>query len=114
MLFLIGAAVAAVAFVGVVFGANALLSPRLPTAEKLEPYECGMPQAGDPHVRMPLRYALIAVAFVLFDAEAILLIAVAAKVKGSPAAGLAVLGFALSLAVGLVYAWRKGALSWRS
>jgi NADH-quinone oxidoreductase subunit A len=114
VLFLIGAAIAAVAFIGVVFGANALLSPRHPTSEKLEPYECGMPQAGRPHVRFPLRYAAVAVLFVIFDAEALLLFAVAVRVKGSPAGGAAVLGFAALLALGLLYAWRKGALAWRS
>lgn len=114
VLFLIGAAVAAVAFIGVVFGLNAVLSPRNPTVEKLEPYECGMPQAGRPHVRFPLRYAAVAVLFVIFDAEALLLFAVAVKVKGSLAGGAAALGFAALLAVGLLYAWRKGALAWRS
>jgi len=114
VLFLIGAAVAAVAFIGLVFGLNAVLSPRHPTAEKVEPYECGMPQAGSPHVRFPLRYAAIAVLFVIFDAEAVLLFAVASKVKGSLTGGVAVLGFAALLAFGLLYAWRKGALAWRS
>jgi len=113
VLFLMGAAVAAVAFIGVVFGANALLSPRNPTPEKVEPYECGMDQAGSPHVRMPLRFAAIAVLFVIFDAETVLLFAVATKVKGSLTGGLAVLGFTAFLAFGLFYAWRKGALKWR-
>lgn len=113
VLFLIGATVAALAFIGVVFGANALLSPRNPTPEKVEPYECGMDQAGSPHARVPLRFAAIAVLFVVFDAESVLLFAVAAKVKGSLAGGLAVLGFTAFLAFGLFYAWRKGALQWR-
>jgi NADH-quinone oxidoreductase subunit A len=113
VLFLIGAAVAALAFIGVVFGANALLSPRDPTPEKVEPYECGMDQAGSPHARVPLRFAAIAVLFVIFDAESVLLFAVAARVRGSLAGGLAVLAFTAFLAFGLFYAWRKGALQWR-
>ncbi len=113
-MFVIGAAVAAVAFVGVVFGVNKLLSPRLPTVEKREPYECGMPQAGDPHVPVRLRYATIAVLFVIFDAESVLLFAVAARVRGSALSLGAVGAFVGFLAFGLAYAWRKGALEWRS
>jgi NADH-quinone oxidoreductase subunit A len=114
VLFLIGAAVAAVAFIGVVLGANVLLSPRNPTPEKGEPYECGMDQAGPPHVRVPLRFAAVGVLFVIFDAETVLLFAVAARVRGSVAGGLAVLAFGAFLGLGLLYAWRKGALQWRS
>ena len=113
-LFLAGAAVAAVAFVGLVFGANILLSPRKPNANKSEPYECGMPQAGNPHVRFPLRFASFAVLFVIFDVESVLLFAVATRIRGDLGGGLALLGFASLLAFGLLYAWRTGALQWRS
>lgn len=114
VLFIIGALVAAVAFVGLVFGANALLSPRNPTPQKLEPYECGMPPAGCPHVRFPARYAAVAVLFVIFDVESVLLFAVASKIHGSLGGGLAVLAFSSLLALGLAYAWKTGALAWRS
>jgi len=114
VLLFIGALIAAVAFVGLVFGANALLSPRKPTPEKLDPFECGMPPAGDPHVRYPIRYTAVAVLFVIFDVEAVLLFAVASKVHGSIGGGLAVLVFSSMLALGLAYAWKTGALKWRS
>lgn len=114
LLFVLGAAVAAVSFVGLVFGANALLSPRKPNPSKLEPYECGMPQAGDPHVRFPLRFASIAVIFVIFDVESVLLFAVASRIRGDLSGGLALLAFAAMLAFGLFYAWKTGALQWRS
>lgn len=114
VLFIMGAVAAAVAFIGVVFGANVLLSPREPSQGKSEPYECGMPPAGRPHVRYRIRYAAIAVLFVIFDAEAVLLFAVATRLKGSVSGALSVLAFASMLGVGLLYAWRKGALAWRS
>jgi NADH-quinone oxidoreductase subunit A len=114
VLLLVGALGAAVAFVGLIFGANALLSPRNPNPEKLEPYECGMPPAGDPHVRFPIRYAAVAVLFVIFDVEAVLLFAVATKLHGSVAGALSVLAFSSMLALGLGYAWKTGALKWRS
>lgn len=108
-----GAVFAAVGFVALVFGANKLLSPREPNTVKLEPYECGMEQAGDPHAAVRPRYAAIAVLFVIFDAETVLLFAVASQLRGSPLALVAVGGFSVALAFGLLYAWRKGALQWR-
>jgi NADH-quinone oxidoreductase subunit A len=114
VLYVVGAVGAALGFVGLVFGANKLLSPRLPTPGKVEPYECGMTQAGDPHVAVRPRYAVIALLFVIFDAEAVLLFAVATRVRGSVPALAAVGAFVAFLALGLFYAWRKGALQWRS
>ena len=113
VLFVVAAAGAALAFVGLVLGANKLLSPRALNPEKLSPYECGMEQAGDPHVPVRLRYATLAVLFVIFDAESVLLFSVASRLKGSPVSLVAIGGFAVMLAGGLVYAWRKGALTWR-
>lgn len=113
VLFVAAAAGAALAFIGLVLGANKLLSPRALNPEKLSPYECGMEPAGDPHVPVRLRYATLAVLFVIFDAESVLLFSVAGRLKGSPVALVAIGGFAVMLAGGLVYAWRKGALAWR-
>jgi NADH-quinone oxidoreductase subunit A len=113
VLFLLGLAVAATGFILVVFLANALLSPRRPTKVKGEPYECGMPPAGGPWARVNVRYVAIALLFVVFDAETVLLYAVASGLRGSLAGAIEVGVFALFLAFGLVYAWRKGALQWR-
>ncbi len=113
-LFLAGFAIAAVAFIWVVFLANKILSPRAPTALKLEPYECGMPQAGPAWAPIRVRFSTIAVLFIIFDAESALLFAVAPGLRGSVAGMLEVGAFVALLAVGLFYAWRKGALEWRS
>lgn len=112
--FVIGMASAAAAFIGVVFLANALLSPRRPTREKGEPFECGMDQAGSPWSAQRMRFSTIAMLFVLFDAEAVLLFAVATRLRGSLIAVAEVGAFVSFLALGLAYAWRKGALEWRS
>lgn len=114
VMFVLGLATSAAAFILLVFGLNALLSPRNPTEEKNLPYECGMEQAGTPNVPVRLRFATIAVLFVLFDAEAVLLFAVAPALRRSLLGLLEVAVFAALLALGLVYAWRKGALEWRS
>ena len=71
------------AFIGVVFVANALLSPRKPERREGAPYECGMEQAGEPWAAPRLRFSTIAMLFVLFDAEAVLLFAVASALRGT-------------------------------
>jgi len=114
ILFVLGLAVSSAAFIGIVFALNAILSPKNPGFEKGTPFECGMEQAGEPWVAPRLRFSTIAMIFVLFDAEAVLLFAVAASLRGNPLAALEVGVFVLFLAFGLVYAWRKGALEWRS
>lgn len=114
VLFVAGLAIAAVSFILLVFGVNKLLSPRRPTPEKVEPYECGMPPQGPAHARLKLRFSTIALLFVLFDAEAALLFAVAPALRGSLLGLAEVLGFVALLSGGLFYAWRKGALEWPS
>ncbi|HEY5540914.1 MAG TPA: NADH-quinone oxidoreductase subunit A [Coriobacteriia bacterium] len=114
ILFVLGLATAATAFILLVFGANALLSPRAPSPEKDSPFECGMEQAGEPWTAPRLRFSTIAALFVLFDAEAVLLFSVATGLRGHVTALLEVATFVAFLALGLAYAWRKGALEWRS
>ncbi len=113
LLFVLGLAVAATAFILVVFLANTLLSPRNPSPGKGAPFECGMEQAGEPWSAPRLRFSTVAMLFVLFDAEAALLFAVATALRGNPVAALEIGAFVAFLTFGLVYAWRKGALEWR-
>ena len=72
-----------------------------------------MEPAGAPWAPVRMRFATIALLFVLFDAEAVLLFAVASRLRGSWLAAVEVGAFVGFLALGLVYAWRKGALEWR-
>lgn len=114
VLSVLGMMTAATAFILVVWGANALLSPRRPNPEKDAPYECGLPPAGSAWASYRVRFSTVALLLVLFDAEAVLLFAVVPALKGSPAGVLEVGAFTGMLAVGLAYAWRKGALKWPS
>lgn len=113
VLFVLGLITSAVAFIMLIFGINSLLSPRNPNDLKNAPYECGMEQAGPPWAPVRIRFSTIALLFVLFDAEAVLLFAVAPSLRGSVTGLIEVGVFTASLALGLVYAWRKGALEWR-
>ncbi len=112
LLFVLGLLVATLGFIGLVVGLGALLAPKRPSPEKVLPYECGMEQAGRPHAFYHARFSTIALLFVLFDAESILLFGIATRLKGS-VLGLIEAGvFAAFLAFGLFYAWKKGALQW--
>lgn len=111
--FVLGLASAAVSFIAVVFVANSLLSPRSPSASKNSPFECGVDQAGEAWGAHRLRFSTVAAIFVLFDAEAVLLFAVAEGLRGHWVAAVEVGAFVVFLAFGLVFAWKKGALEWR-
>lgn len=99
-------------FTGVLI--SRLLSPHNPTPLKLEPYECGEPTVGPARVRLRTMFYLFALVFVIFDVEVIFLFpwAVAFRELGL-FAFLEMLAFIGILLLGLAYAWRKGALTWR-
>ena len=90
-----------------------ILGPRRDTPEKLMPYESGMTPIGTAVRRMPVRYYLIAVLFVLFDIEVIFLLPYAVVLRKLGLFGLIeMLVFVMILLVGYIYVWKKGALEW--
>jgi len=114
VLFALGLAAGPVLFLGALIFLNGLLAPKQSTPEKLENYECGIPQAGSPWAPVNIRFFRVALLFVLFDAEAVLLFAVAPALRGSLVGLAEFAAFTALLALGLAYAWRKGALEWPS
>ena len=77
------------------------------------PYESGMIPIGTAMRRMPVRYYLIAVLFVLFDIEVIFLLPYAVVLRKLGVFGLIeMLVFVTILLVGYIYVWKKGALEW--
>ncbi|MBN1192707.1 MAG: NADH-quinone oxidoreductase subunit A [Coriobacteriia bacterium] len=114
LLFVVGLAFGPVAFLAVMLAVNALLAPKRPSELKSSAYECGMVQAASPWRAVNVRFSTVALLFVLFDAETVLLFAVASRVRGSLAGALEVAAFSGFLALGLFYAWRKGALKWQA
>jgi len=94
-------------------GVQRLLAPRMPNRQKLETYECGAPVLGSAHPRMPIKFYLTAVLFLLFDIEVVFLFPWAASFKQLGGMGLATMLIFLGvLEIGLLYVWRKGALEW--
>jgi len=100
-------------------GLSAWLGPRRRSALKESVYECGIPMRGSPQVRFFVRFFLVALLFLLFDLEGVLLYPWVIRYRHLLATGQG--GFALGemgvfltiLVVGYVYVWRKGGLEWQ-
>src|SRR3990167_2096674 len=101
-----------IAFVGASFVVSWLLRPKVPDNEaKNAPYECGEVVQGTSRVQFNVRYYLFALIFVIFDVEVLFVVpwAVVFRQLGVVAYFEMVI-FVLILALGLIYAWKKGAL----
>ena len=84
-----------------------------PTPEKLSEYECGFPAFEDSRSQFDVRFYLVAILFIVFDLEAAFLYPWAVTVfKLGWVAWIAMMIFIVELALGLIYAWKKGALEW--
>jgi len=85
---------------------------------KDSPYECGMLPYGEGAPRFSVKFYLVAMLFVLFDIEVVLMYPWALQFRDLIAHGPGVLasmaGFAGTLGVAYVYALKKGALNWKS
>ena len=82
-------------------------------ADKVAEYECGFPAFEDSRSMFDVRFYLVAILFIIFDLEAAFLFPWAVSLGGIGFAGwLAMMIFLAELTLGLVYAWKKGALEW--
>ena len=91
-----------------------LISPRSFNAQKGEAYECGVPTRGESMSRFSVGYYLFAILFLMFDVETVFLFPWAVRVRELGTAGFASIAFFFGvLVLGLIYAWRKGALEWK-
>jgi len=105
----------AIAIVFAIFaiGASALLGQRNPTALKKAPYECGMTTVGSSFRRIPIKYYIIAMLFLLFDIEVIFLYPWAVVFKQLKVFGFVSMAIFIGiLLIAYIYIWKKGALEW--
>ncbi len=94
-------------------GLGTLFGPRKESEAKSMPYESGMNPYGEGTRRMPVRFYLIAVLFILFDIEVVFFLPWAIVFRQLGIFGLIeMIVFIAILLVGYVYAWKKGALEW--
>ncbi len=104
--------------VGVAFaGGGILISKAIAKTSKNkykgEPYECGIPTTGTSWIQFNVGYYLFALIFLVFDVEMVFMYPWAVAVKGIGMPGLVeIVVFMFILFMGLLYAWKKGALKW--
>lgn len=109
-----------IAFVVVTLWASWFFRPHRPSDEKRTTYECGEDPTGPAWLQFRVGYYIYALIFLIFEVEAVFVFPWAAGLLGmSRSRVLAVLGFVdmvifvAVLAVGLVWAWKKGVLEWK-
>ena len=101
------------AFVVLPMIVSRLTGTHKPTPEKLSEYECGFPAFEDSRAQFDVRFYLVAILFIVFDLEAAFLFPWAVSLKETGWVGWgAMIVFLVELALGLAYAWKKGALEW--
>lgn len=89
------------------------LGPHNANPEKISVYECGVAPIGTARERFPVRFYLVAILFIVFDIEVVFLYPWARLFRELGLLGLVEMSiFIFVLVVGLIYAWRKGALEW--
>ena len=78
-----------------------------------EPYESGIVSTGSARLRLSANFYLVAMLFVIFDVEAVFIIAWALVVRDVGWSGyLGIVLFIGILGLALLYEWRQGALDW--
>ncbi len=108
--------VAGLLFVFVNMALVRLVAPIRPNREKNRTYECGEEPVGSGWLNFNARFYLIAILFIIFDVEIVLIFPVAVRfrdhlLQGQGAAVFLEIGaFAAILFLGLVYAWKNGYL----
>ncbi len=95
---------------------SSLLRPQNPYFEKRSAWECGVEPIGEANVgHFRVHFFLIAILFVVFDVETLFLFPWAVLLEDKSISSLIfieMIVFIVVLAIGLAYAWGKGALDW--
>jgi len=103
----------AIIFVAISLFMAKLIRPNRPTKEKLKIYECGEDAIGSPWVKFNIRFYVVALIFLIFDVEVVLLFPWALSYQDYGVYGFLVgIIFLLVLGLGMAYEWRKGDLEW--
>lgn len=89
------------------------LGPKRLSGRSLAPYESGMTPVGEAQRRLPVKFYRIAVLFILFDVDIILLVPWAVTFRNLGYFGLwAMLIFMAMFIIGDLWVWKKGVLEW--
>ncbi len=105
--------VVGVLLVGAMLAGNRMLRPSHATPEKLLTYECGVDPVGEGWAQTHVRYYVYAYLYVIFAVDAVFLFPWATVFAALGWVSVGEMGVFIGiLAVGLVYAWRQGVLTW--
>ncbi len=103
----------AILFVLIAIFASKIIRPARPTKEKLATYECGENPEGSPWVKFNIRFYVVALIFLIFDVEVVMLIPWALVYRDMGMTGFSIGAiFLILLGLGMAYEWRKGDLEW--
>jgi NADH-quinone oxidoreductase subunit A len=106
-------AVVALVVVGALLTLSTVLGPRNPSAQKMLPYECGIIPTEEAKGRYPVRFATIAMLFIIFDVEVVFMYPWAVALGELGLFGLLEMAiFIVILGVAYVYIWGRGGLEW--
>ena len=101
------------AFAGGGIFLSSLISRKSTNPQKGQAYECGVPTSGTSWIQFNVGYYLFALIFLIFDVELVFMYPWAVVVKKMGAVALfEIIIFMFILFLGLLYAWKKGALKW--
>ena len=92
-----------------------LIGPRRYNRAKLDAYECGIEPTPQPvgGGRIPVKFFLVAMLFIVFDIETIFLYPWAVSFHMLGTFGFfEMLIFIATILAGYIYVWKKGALEW--
>jgi NADH-quinone oxidoreductase subunit A len=99
--------------VGIALLFSSYIPPTSTNPQKAETYECGIPTEGLTWLQFNVGYYLFAIIFLIFDVEAVFIFPWAVIMKSVGMTGFVeIVIFFFVLAIGLLYAWKKGALKW--
>lgn len=105
--------IAAIALLSVSLGLGRFLRPSRPQRDKYLTYESGVDPVGLGWSQSQVRYYIFALLFVLFDVEAVFIFPWATRLETYGVFGAVEMTVFIGvLALGLLYAWRKGVLRW--
>ena len=92
---------------------STFIPPKSKNPQKGEPYECGIPTTGVTWIQYNIGYYLFAILFLVFDVETVFVFPWAVVMKQSGmVAFVEIIIFFFILTLGLLYAYKKGALKW--
>ena len=106
-------AVVALVVIGALLALSTILGPRNPSPQKMIPYECGMIPQEEAKGRYHVRFATIAMLFIIFDVEVVFMYPWAVALEQLKLFGLMeMIAFIAILGVAYVYIWGRGGLEW--